>query len=98
MYLLAKFNGHRSCRNRDINSYINFYIDTLEKAELTANISDIARFLQSGILIYIPRVLDTAGRRSRGRRKRTQAIVKRFTFYANAKTFLNYMKELRLKK
>ena len=98
MYLLAKFNSYRSYRNRDINSYINFYIDTLEKAKLTAKISHIARLLQSGILIYIPEAPHTAGRRSRERRKRTQAIAKRFTFYANAKTFLNYMKELRLNK
>ena len=32
MYLLAKFGDHRSYRNEDINSYMNTY----EKAELTA--------------------------------------------------------------
>ena len=40
--------GHR---NGDISSYINYYIDTLEKAELIASIRHIVRFLKSGILI-----------------------------------------------
>ena len=48
MYLLAKFGGHRSYRNGDINSYM----DTLEKAELTTSIRHNARILKSGIPIY----------------------------------------------
>ena len=35
MCLLAKFCDHRSYRNEDINSFINSYMDTLEKAEHT---------------------------------------------------------------
>ena len=38
-------------------------MDTLEKAELTASICHIARFLKSGIPVYILEVPDTAGRK-----------------------------------
>ena len=82
MYLLAKFGGQSSYRNGDINSYIIFYIDTLEKAELTASIRHIVILLKSGIPIYNSEVPDTAGRKTT--RRRTQAIVKRFSIYANA--------------
>ena len=37
MYLLATFGGYKSHRNRVINSYINSYMDALEKAELIAS-------------------------------------------------------------
>ena len=80
---LDVFGGHRSYRNGDINSYIKSFVDTLEKVELTASIRHIARFLKSGIPIYNSEVPDTLGRKIR-RRKRTQAIAKRFAFYANA--------------
>ena len=83
MYLLTKFAGHRPYGNRDINSYINFYMDILEKAELTASIRHIARFLKSVILIYNSKVPDTAGRKAR--RRRTQTISKRFVFDAKRK-------------
>ena len=46
-----------------INSYINSYMDTLEKAALDASICLIARFLKSGIPIYNSEVPDTAGRK-----------------------------------
>ena len=61
MYLLVKFVGQRSYRNGDINSYINSYMDTLEKSELTSSIGHIARFLKSEIPIYNSEVSDTAG-------------------------------------
>ena len=64
MYLLAKFGGHRSYRNRDINSYIN----TLGKVEFTASIRHIAIFLKSGIPIYNSKDPDAAGRKIRRRR------------------------------
>ena len=82
MYLLAKFGGQSSYINGDINSYIIFYIDTLEKAELTASIRHIVILLKSDIPIYNFEVPDTAGRKTTTRR--TQAIVKRFSIYANA--------------
>ena len=82
MYLLAKFGGQSSYRNGDINSYIIFYIDTLEKAELTASIRHIVILLKSDIPIYNSEVPDTAGRKTTTRR--THAIVKRFSIYANA--------------
>ena len=81
MYLIAKFGGHRSYRNGGINSDINSYMDTLEKAELTSSNRHIARFLKSGTPIYNSEVLDTAGRKTTTRR--TQAIAKRFAFQAN---------------
>ena len=56
MYMAAKFGGHRSYRNANINSYFNFYMDTLEKAEASASIGHIVRFSKSGIKIYISKV------------------------------------------
>ena len=44
MCLLSKFGDQRSNRNGDINSYINSYMDTLEKAELTASIRHMQDF------------------------------------------------------
>ena len=79
MYLFAKFRGHRSYRNGDINYYINSYMGILEKAELTPLICHIARFLKSGIPIYNSDVPNMAGRKTR---RRTLAIVKSFAFYA----------------
>ena len=38
MYLLAKCSVHRSFGNLDINSYINSYLNTFEKAEVTTSI------------------------------------------------------------
>ena len=52
--------GHR---NENINSYINSYMDTLEKAKLTAWIHHIPRFFKSGILILNSDVPDKAGRK-----------------------------------
>ena len=81
MYLLAKFGDHRSYRNGDINSYINSYIVAMEKAELTASICHIVRFLKSGIPIYNSEVPDMADRKPRRRRL---VIAKPSAFYANA--------------
>ena len=55
---------------------------TLEKAELTASIRHIVRFLKSGIPIYNSEVPDATGRKTR-RRRRIQAIAKRFAFHTN---------------
>ena len=85
MYLLAKFGDHWSYRNGDINSYIKSYIDALENAELTTLIRHVSRFLKSGIPIYNSEVLDTVGRKTRRRRRRTQVIAKCFAFHANTK-------------
>ena len=63
-------------------------MDTLEKTELTASIRHIAIFLKSGIPIYNSEVPDTAGRNTRRRRRRTQAIAKRYASHANAKSIL----------
>ena len=82
MYLLAKFGDNRSYRNGDINSYINSCMDTLQKAEFTASIHHVARFLKSGILIFNSEVPNTADRKTA--RRRTHAIPKRFAFYSNA--------------
>ena len=87
MYLLAKSDDHRSCRNGDINSYINTFMKTLDKAELTVSIHHNERFLKSGISIYNSQVLGMVCKKTRGRRRRrgTQAIAKRYAFYANVK-------------
>ena len=57
-------------------------MDTLENAELIASILHIARFLNSGILIYNSEVPDTTGRKTTTKRK-AQAIAKGFAFHAN---------------
>ena len=62
-------------------------MDTWEKAELTTSPRYIAIFLKSGIPIYNSKVKDTASRKTR--RRRTQAIAKRYAFHANAKNMVN---------
>ena len=84
MYLLSKPGSDRTDGNGDINSYINFYMNTLEKAELTDSVWHIERFLKSGIPICNSDLLGTADRKTR-RRIRVQAIAKRFAFYTKAK-------------
>ena len=59
MYLLAKFGVHRSNGNEDINSCMNFYMHTSEKADLTSPIHHIERFSKSAIPIYNFEVPDT---------------------------------------
>ena len=44
MYLTAKSGGFRSHGNEDINSYVNSYTNTSEKAEPTASTRFIKRF------------------------------------------------------
>ena len=58
-------------------------MDTLEIAELNTSIHHTAKFFKSGIPIYNSEVPDMADRKTR-RRRRTQAIAKRFAFCANA--------------
>ena len=87
MYLIAKFDDHRSNRNIDKNYFINSNMGTLEKAEVTTSIRHIGRFLKSGIPIQNSEVQDTASRKSKTRRRRirrTQTIAKCYTFHANA--------------
>ena len=83
MYLPAQFGDHRSYRNANINSYINSYMDNLEKDHFATSIRHIGRFLKSGIPIYSSEVPDTAGSKAR-RRGKTHAIAKRYAFHANA--------------
>ena len=87
MYLLVKFGGHRFYRNGDIKCYINSYMDTLDKAELTTtSIHHIVKFLKSGIPIYHPKIPDKAGRKTkRVSRRKTQVIAKFYALHANAK-------------
>ena len=54
------------------NSYLNSYMDILEKAKLTTLIRHAVRFLKSEEPIYNPEVPDTAGRKTRRRRKYRQ--------------------------
>ena len=64
-YLAAKFGGHRSNGNGYINSDINSYMNTSEKAELTTSTHQIERFSKSVISIYDSKFLDMAGSISR---------------------------------
>ena len=83
MYLIAKCDDHRSNRNGDKNYFINSYIGTLEKAEVTTSIRHIGRFLKSVIRIYNSEVPDTASRKTKRRRRRRQTIAKCYSFHAN---------------
>ena len=75
MYLLAKFDGHRFYGNGDINSYINSYMITSERIELTFSIRHIEKFLKSGVPIYNFEIPDTAGRKTtREEHKQLQTI------------------------
>ena len=65
-------------------------MNTFEKAELTTSIRHIAIFLKSGIPIYNSEVPDTASRKTR-RRRRAQAIAKRYTFHANTQDIYFYI-------
>ena len=83
----SKFGDHRSYINGDINSYISSYMETLEKLNPPPSVRNIGRFLKSWITIYNFKVPDTAGTKTRKRRRRrTQAIAKRYAFHANAKS------------
>ena len=78
MYLHATFGGHRSYGNGDINSYINSYMNTSEKAELAFSISHTERFSKLEIPIYYSEVPDKADRKTRTRR--TKTIAKCYVF------------------
>ena len=67
-------------------------MDTLDKVELIASILHITRFFKSGIPIYISEVSNTAGRKTRRRRKRrTKAIAERFAFDASEKMWTVFL-------
>ena len=56
-------------------------MDTLEKPELAISIRHIARFLKSEIPMYNMEVPDTASRKTRTRRGRTEALAKGYGFH-----------------
>ena len=65
-------------------------MNTLLNAELTASARYFERFSKSRMPIYNSEVPDTAGRKTRRRRRtttRTKSIAKRCAFYANAKIY-----------
>ena len=70
--------GHRSYVNGEISSWINSYMNTLEKAEIIVSILHIERLLKSGIPNYNSQVSDTTGRKLK--RRRTKAIGKCYAF------------------
>ena len=76
MYVLAIFDGHRSYTNGDNN----YSMDILEKAELTASIRHIARFLKLGIPICNSKITDTADRKKQQQEHRPLESI-----FANAK-------------
>ena len=80
MYLLTNFGDHRSYRNGNINSYINSYMDTLEKVQLITSIGHIAIFLKSGISIYNSEVPDTTRKTTTTTIRKTHVIGKCMRF------------------
>ena len=87
MFLLVKPRDHKFQRNGDINSYINSYMETLEKAELTTSICHIGRFLKSGIPIYNSKVPDMANRKT-AEEEQEQRQLHSIMFHANT---INYI-------
>ena len=85
MHLLTKFGDHMSYSNEDINSYINSYVNTAEKAEIIAMVRHIERFSKSGISIYNSEVPDTADRKTTTKTITASTIAKRYVFHTNAK-------------
>ena len=81
MYLLHKFGGHRFYGNEDTYSHINFYMNSSEKAELTASVRHIEGFTKSGILYYDSENPGTANWKTR---IRTLAIANRYALYKKA--------------
>ena len=69
-------------------------MDILEKAELTASILYIARFLKSGIPIYNSEVPDKAGRKTK---ENTLQSVLRFTQTQQGKGHMQLQSALRAK-
>ena len=63
MCLLAKLGDHRSNGNRDINSYINSYMNTSKKAELTTSIRHVEKFSKLRLPIFNSKVPVTIGRK-----------------------------------
>ena len=64
-----KFRGLRSYGNGDINSYINSYMNILEKAELTALTRQTVKFPKSGITIFNCEATNTTGRKKKKKNK-----------------------------
>ena len=89
IYLLPKFGEYRSYRNGNsievlisIRTWIPW--KSLNSPPWSCR---IPKYLKSGIPIYNSEIPDTAGRKTRRRRKRrTQAISKCYVFHADAKT------------
>ena len=85
MYLLAKCGGHESYGNGNINSYINFYMITLDAVEFTASICHLRDFQNQEFHFTI---LKSRTRQGEKKRRRTQAIAKRYAYHSNAKSIL----------
>ena len=62
-------------------------MNTLEKAELTASVHHFERISKTGIVNYNSEAPDTAG--GKMRRRKFQAILNHYAFYANAIKPLN---------
>ena len=79
MYLLINFGGHRKWRYRLLYQFLHDYC---KKAEFTISVRHIGGFSKSGIPIYNSEVSDTAGKKTRKKRRRSKAIGKRYAFQA----------------
>ena len=76
MYLLANLGNHRSYGYKNINSYVNSYMNNLNKADLTSSIRHIERFSNSEIPIYNSKVPE--------KMNRIQAVAKCYAYETNA--------------
>ena len=96
MCLIAKSGGFRSHGNEDINSYVNSYTNTSEKAEPTASTRFIKRFSKPGIPTYNSEVADTAGRKRITTTTKTQTIAMRYAFHVNAIKYSDSLYDFKL--
>ena len=66
-------------------------MNTSQKTELTASALHIDRFLKVGITIYNSEVPNTAGRKTRRKRRRTKVIAKRYCVSRKRKKTMLYV-------
>ena len=87
IYLLAKIGDRTSYRNRNVNPYINSYMNISEKVEPTARILYIERFSKSGILIDNSQVIEKS---RRGKTMKSNCKILYLTSKRNKIIWLNF--------
>ena len=75
MYLLAKSGGHESYGNGNINSYINFYMITLEAVDFTASICHLRDFQNQEFYLTTLKSRTRQGEKKGGEHKQLRIVM-----------------------